>query len=36
MLFMGANTGYWQVRYENGRRTMVGYKSAADPEATLA
>ena len=36
LLFMGANTGYWQVRYENGRRTMVGYKSAADPEATLA
>lgn len=36
LLFMGANTGYWQVRYENGRRTMVGYKSPADPEPTLA
>jgi hypothetical protein len=33
LLFMGANTGYWQVRYENARRTMVGYKSAADPVA---
>jgi hypothetical protein len=31
LLFMGANTGYWQVRYENARRTMVGYKSASDP-----
>lgn len=33
---MGANTGYWQVRYENARRTMIGYKSASDPEPTLA
>jgi hypothetical protein len=30
--FIGANIGYWQVRYEDGERTMVGYKSAADPE----
>ena len=28
---MGANTAYWQVRYEDDRRTIVGYKSAADP-----
>ena len=31
LLFMGANTGYWQVRYENARRTMVGYKHPSDP-----
>lgn len=30
--FLGANIGYWQVRFENDRRTMVGYKSFADPE----
>ncbi len=29
---MGANTAYWQVRYEDGEHTMVGYKSmSADP-----
>jgi len=31
LAFMGANNGYWQVRYEDGTRTMVGYKSNADP-----
>ncbi len=31
LAFMGANTGYWQVRYEDGGRTIVGYKSLADP-----
>ena len=31
--FMGANIGYWQVRYEDGERTVVGYKSFADPVA---
>src|SRR5262249_35187964 len=31
LAFLGANTGYWQVRYEDGGRTMVGYKSQADP-----
>jgi hypothetical protein len=36
LLFMGANTGYWQVRYENGRRTMVGYKDFSDPEPNFA
>lgn len=30
--FLGANIGYWQVRFENDRRTMVGYKSFEDPE----
>lgn len=33
LAFMGANTAYWQVRYEDDERTLVGYKSAAnDPE----
>ncbi|HVN62960.1 MAG TPA: N,N-dimethylformamidase beta subunit family domain-containing protein [Gaiellaceae bacterium] len=31
LAFMGSNTGYWQVRYEDDRRTIVGYKSASDP-----
>jgi len=31
LAFMGANTGYWQVRYEHGGETMVGYKSVYDP-----
>ena len=30
--FLGANIGYWQVRFENDGRTMVGYKTAPDPE----
>ena len=30
--FFGANVGYWQIRYENQERTIVAYKSAADPE----
>jgi SAM-dependent methyltransferase len=30
---MGANTGYWQIRLEDGERTMVEYREAArDPE----
>ena len=32
LAFLGANIAYWQVRYEDASRTMVGYKSAADPE----
>ncbi len=31
LMFMGANIGYWQVRYEDDGRTMVGYKSTPDP-----
>ena len=31
LAFMAANIAYWQVRYEDGGRTMVGYKSLADP-----
>ena len=33
LMFLGANTAYWQVRYEDAGRTVVGYKSASlDPE----
>jgi hypothetical protein len=31
LAFMGANTGFWQVRYEDARRTLVGYKYFPDP-----
>jgi hypothetical protein len=33
LAFLGANNAYWQVRYENDRRKLVGYKSDADPVA---
>jgi RTX calcium-binding nonapeptide repeat (4 copies) len=33
LAFMGANAAYWQVRYEDEYRTVVGYKSSSwDPE----
>jgi hypothetical protein len=33
LAFTGSNAAYWQVRYEDGGRTIVGYKDAApDPE----
>lgn len=32
LAFMGANTGYWQVRYEDSQQTIVAYKSRYDPE----
>ncbi len=33
LAFTGSNAAYWQIRYEDGRRTIVGYKEAApDPE----
>jgi hypothetical protein len=33
LAFLGANTGYWQIRYDDGRRTIVEYrKASADPE----
>jgi hypothetical protein len=28
---MGANDSFWQVRYEDGGRTLVGYKYTPDP-----
>ncbi len=35
-MFFSSNTSYWQVRYEDNGRTMVGYKSevAKDPVLT--
>jgi hypothetical protein len=36
LAFMGANNGYWQVRYQDGARTLVGYKSPSDPIADPA
>ncbi len=33
LAFMGANICYWQIRYEDGERTIVEYRDAAlDPE----
>ena len=33
----GANIGYWHIRFEDGERTMVGYKDAAlDPNTNPA
>lgn len=33
LAFMNSNGAYWQIRYEDGGRTIVGYKDAApDPE----
>src|SRR5262249_55112344 len=33
LAFMSSNAAYWQIRYEDGGRTIVGYKDAApDPE----
>jgi N,N-dimethylformamidase beta subunit-like, C-terminal len=37
LAFTGSNDAYWQVRYEDGQRTLVGYKEAApDPEPNPA
>ena len=36
LAFMAANTGYWQVRYEDDDRTIVAYKSRYDPEPNPA
>ncbi len=34
LAFMGSNTGYWQIRYEDDHRTIVEYRDPAlDPEA---
>jgi hypothetical protein len=33
LAFMGANIGYWQIRYADDHRTIVAYKSKADPVA---
>lgn len=31
LAFLGANIGYWQIRYEAAERTVVAYKSTYDP-----
>jgi hypothetical protein len=31
LAFMGANIGYWQIRYEDAERTVVAYKESPDP-----
>jgi hypothetical protein len=37
LAFTGSNAAYWQVRYENDRHTIVGYKdTASDPEPNPA
>jgi hypothetical protein len=36
LAFMGANDAYWQVRFEDGGRTIVSYKSFSDPIADPA
>jgi hypothetical protein len=37
LVFMGANDAYWQIRYDDDRRTIVEYKSlTADPEPNPA
>lgn len=37
LVFMGANAAYWQVRYEEGFTTIVGYKRPSwDPETNPA
>ncbi len=32
LAFMGANAGYWQIRYEDNDRTIVSYKTSPDPD----
>jgi hypothetical protein len=37
LAFMGANTGYWQMRYADDRRTIVEYRTGdRDPEPSMA
>ncbi len=35
LAFMGANDGFWQVRYEDGHRAIVAYKYSPDPDPDL-
>ena len=32
LAFTGSNAAYWQIRYEDDHRTIVGYKEYVDPE----
>ena len=36
LAFMGANEGYWHVRYLDGGQTIFSYKSLSDPNPVLA
>jgi hypothetical protein len=37
LAFLGADTGYWQIRYEDSHRTIVEYRSKAlDPDPVAA
>jgi hypothetical protein len=37
LAFLGGNTAYWQMRYEDGSRTIVEYRTGdRDPEPSLA
>jgi hypothetical protein len=36
LAFMGSNEAYWRISYEDGGRTLFGYKSLYDPAALLA
>ena len=37
LAFLGGNIGYWQLRYEDGRRTLVEYRiRGVDPEPSPA
>jgi len=37
LAFMGANTGYWQMRYDDSRRTIIEYRTGdRDPEPNTA
>jgi hypothetical protein len=36
LAFMGSNEAYWHIEYEDGDRTIFGYKSLYDPAPVLA
>ena len=35
LAFMGSNEAYWRIKYEDGDRTIFGYKSLYDPAPSL-
>ncbi len=35
LAFLGANAAYWQIRYADGERTIISYKSLYDPEPAI-
>jgi hypothetical protein len=36
LAFMGSNEAYWRIKYEDGGRTIFGFKSLYDPTPALA